>query len=99
MSGLLPPFPVDDSTLDLLEQALDPWSQGDPEAVSSSLWPFLDMISQMAGSDVHAVAEDVGGVKVMRDPRYSEHCLIKALTAEVRRQRAELRRLGAEGTG
>ncbi len=87
MAGDLPPFPVDDATLGLLEQALDPWSHGDPNATSSSLWPFLDMVSEMAGSDLGAVEEEHDGVKVMRDPRYSEHCLIRALVAEIRRLR------------
>lgn len=84
----LPPFPVDEGTLSLLAAAMDPWTHGDPDAVKSSVWPFLEMLSQMAGSDLEAVEEVHEGVKVMRDPRYTEHCVIAALIAEVRRLRA-----------
>jgi hypothetical protein len=70
----LPTFPVDSQTLDLLAQALDPWSNGDPDAASSSLEPFLMMMSQMGGS---------------ADAAYSSHDLIGALVAEVRRLRGE----------
>lgn len=91
----LPDFPVDDATLGMLEAAMDPRSHGDPEATKSSVWPFLDMMSQMGGSDPTAVAEVLddgtdGGpsVVVMRDQHYHENDVIRALIAEVRRLRA-----------
>lgn len=85
----LPPFPVDDATLDLLEHALDPRAHGDPEAESSSVWPLLTMMSELGGSDTTAVEEEVSeGVVVMRDPHYHDHDVIRALVAEVRRLRA-----------
>lgn len=92
----LPPFPVDDATLDLLTAALNPREHGDPEAASSSVWPLLTMLSQLGGSDTDAVAEVVddgsdGGARVvvMRDPEYHEHDVLAALIAEVRRLRAQ----------
>jgi hypothetical protein len=84
----LPPFPVDDATLDLLEHALDPRSHGDPEAASSGVWPLLRMMSELAGSDTEAVEEEHDGVRVMRDPHYHDHDVLRALIAEVRRLRA-----------
>jgi hypothetical protein len=53
----LPPFPVDDQTLDLLEAALNPREHGDPDATTSGVWPLLTFMSQMAGSDTGAVEE------------------------------------------
>jgi hypothetical protein len=91
MTVQLPPFPVDDSTLDLLSAALDPWAHGDPEAKSSSVWDLLKMMSEMAGSDTTAVEETTeSGMHVMRDPHYHDHDVLKALIAEVRRLRVEL---------
>lgn len=91
----LPPFPVDDATLDLLEAAMNPWEHGDPEATQSSVWPLLEMMSQLAGSDPQAVEEVVddgsdGGARivVMRDPVYTDRDVIEALIAEVRRLRS-----------
>jgi hypothetical protein len=91
----LPPFPVDDATLDLLEAAMDPWNHGDPDAETASVWPLLDMVSQLGGSDPTAAERVVddgsdGGptVVVMRDPTYHENDVIRALIAEVRRLRA-----------
>lgn len=81
---MMPPIPLDDGTLGLLEDAL----RIDEEAKSTSLYPFLDMISQLAGSDITAVAEEVDGITVLRDPQYSTHDLIRELVAEVRRLRA-----------
>lgn len=91
MTVELPPFPVDDSTLDLLSTAVDPWGNGDPEATTSSVWDLLKLMSEMAGSDTTAVEEVVSeGVVVMRDPLYHEHDVIRALIGEVRRLRTEL---------
>jgi len=91
----LPPFPVDEATLALLEAAIDPWSHGHPEAERSSLWDLLDLMSELGGSDIRAVAEvhddgtDGGpSITTMRDPRYTDHCVIAALIGEVRRLRA-----------
>jgi hypothetical protein len=101
MSVTLPPFPVDDATLALLEAAIDPWSHGNPDATRSCLWDFLTLMSELGGSDTRAVAEvhddgSDGGASIvtMRDPHYSDHCVIAALIAEVRRLRA-----GATGGG
>lgn len=83
----LPPFPVDDTTLALLMDAIEPPAH--EQAESSSLWPLLDMLSSMAGSDVEAVAEQVDEqTAVMRDPVYTDRCVIRALIVEVRRLRA-----------
>lgn len=91
----LPPFPVDDGTLDLLWTALHPG----PDADRTSLWDFLGLMSEMGGSDTSAIAEVVEeqdealnrpGVYVMRDPQYTDHCVIDALITEVRRLRAIL---------
>ncbi len=84
----LPPFPVDDTTLALIEAAMDPRAHGDPEASQSHLWPLLTMLSQLGGSDTDAVEEELGdNMRVMRDPQYSERCVITALIGEVRRLR------------
>ena len=84
-------FPVDDATLDMLLAAIDPHTHGDPTAQMSSVGKFLDMMSELAGSDIIAVAEQVGDdVTVMRDPRYSEHDVMAALVAEIRRLRGIL---------
>lgn len=91
----LPPFPVDAHTLDLLMAAIDPWGVGgNPDARRSCLSDFLALMSEMGGSDIHAVAEvhddgsDGGPVVVtMRDPQYTDHCVITALVDEVRRLR------------
>jgi hypothetical protein len=86
----LPPFPTDDTTLAMLEAAMDPWNHGHPEAVKSSLWPLLELVSQLAGSDTNAVAEQLGdNMYRMRDPQYTERCVIAALIAEVRRLRGD----------
>jgi len=86
----LPPFPVDDGTLDLLWTALHPG----PEAERSSLGDFLDLMSQLGGSDTNAVAEVLNdgtdgnpAILLMRDPQYSDHCVISALITEIRRLR------------
>jgi hypothetical protein len=88
----LPPFPVDDATLDLCWSALHP----DPEVFASSgVGEFLQFMSEMAGSDVKAVEEVIddgsdGGAEIhmMRDPQYHHNDLIAALIDEIRRLRA-----------
>lgn len=93
--AVLPPFPVDEATLELLEAAMDPWGHGgDPDAVKSSLWDFLQLMSQMGGSDPRAVEEVVDGIYLMRDPLYTDHCVISALIGEVRRLRVALAEAG-----
>lgn len=94
MTAQLPSFPVDDQTLDLLEAALDPRSHGDTDAKTSGVWPLLEFMSQMAGSDTRAVEEILddgsdGGASIvmMRDPQYHDNDVIAALVAEVRRLR------------
>lgn len=83
----LPPFPVDDATLDLLVTAVDPWAAGNPEASRSSLGEFLQFMSQMGGSDTQAVAEVVDGIHMLRDRQYATNDVIEALVDEVRRLR------------
>lgn len=93
MTVTLPPFPVDDSALDMLSTALNPG----PDAERTSLFDLLDLYSELAGSDTTAVDEDDNlnhdgnefhpAVRVMRDPSYSPHDVIAALIAEVRRLR------------
>ena len=92
---VLPPFPVDDTTLDLLEAAINPWKTN-PDAQRSSLWDFLDMMAALGGSDLTAVSEVIdegidgdGAVHVMRDQCYSDHSVILALIDEVRRLRED----------
>lgn len=76
----LPPFPVDDQTLDILAQ---PWG----------LLHAIDMYSRLAGSDPDAVesVDYIAGqeVTVLRDPQYSTQDVIDALSAEIRRLRQE----------
>lgn len=89
----LPPFPVDDGTLDLLSIALDPGE----ESERSSVGDFLEFMSQMGGSDTTAVDSVEWGdplgmdesveIHMMRDAAYHEHDIIRALVAEVRRLR------------
>lgn len=90
--NVLPPFPVDDGTLDLMWAALHPGR----EAERSSLSDFLQLMAQMGGSDPNAVSEVVddgsdGGPKVvvLRDQFYSHHDVVSALIEEVRRLRKE----------
>jgi len=81
----LPPFPVDDGTLDLLWTALHP----DP-AVSerSSVSDLLRMFEEMAGADPTAVEYITdSGLHMMRDPTYHPNDVIAALITEVRRLR------------
>lgn len=86
----LPPFPVDDATLDLLEQAMSPWDHGEPDAECSSVEAVLTLLSELGGSDSTAVEEDLGSHQVMRDPGYHTHNVIAALITEVRRLRREM---------
>ena len=89
MTSRLPPFPVDEQTLSLLETAIDPWSHGNPDAERSSLGDFLNLVSTLGGSDTRAVAEQLDDhTRIMRNPIYTDHCVIQALIAEVRRLRA-----------
>lgn len=79
----LPPFPVDDQTLDLLHTALNPG----PHADRTSVTDLCDLYSRMAGSDPGAVEDTVDGVDVLRDAQYGPHDVIAALLGEVRRLR------------
>ena len=97
---LLPPFPTDTVTLDMLVLALN----GNSE--HSTVTDFLIFMSQMGGSDTDAVesiervagltglaedlvADDDGAIEIhhMRDPQYHEHDVIRALIGEIRRLR------------
>jgi hypothetical protein len=83
----LPAFPVDDSTLDLLHASLFPRSEGE----RSSLYDFLDFMSQLGGSDTGAVKEQLSEhTRLMRDEHYSHYDVIAALVEEIRRLRREL---------
>lgn len=102
----LPPFPVDDATLDMLMAAIDPRSHGDPDAESSSVGNFLVFVSELGGSDTDAVEgvldpgdPDLPGLAgapthLMRDPQYSEHCVMRALVEEIRRLRGRRSTVG-----
>lgn len=89
----LPPFPVDDITLDLLLQAINPWANGNPDAERSSFQEFLDWMSALGGSDIYAVEKRIedenGDIVVMRDQFYSEGSVITALVEEIRKLRLE----------
>jgi len=93
---ILPPFPVDNGTLDLLSKAINPG----PEADRSSVEDLLTLYSQLGGSDTEAVARvldegstDLGlgiagaEIVLMRDPHYHVHDVLTALIAEIRRLR------------
>jgi hypothetical protein len=92
----LPPFPVDDSTLDLLTTALDPG----PDSERTSVADLLNLLSEMGGSDTTAVDSIEWGdplgmgesveIHHMRDPQYTEHDVIRALVTEVRRLLADV---------
>lgn len=79
----LPPFPVDDMSLDLLAQAVGI----DPGAERSSLHATLDMLSTLGGADLNAVEEEHRDIQVMRDAAYSVNDCIAALIEEIRRLR------------
>jgi len=103
VSEELPPFPVDDATLDMLMAAIDPWNHGNPDAKSSSVWPFLAMMSRLGGSDPEAVAEvhddsSDGGASIvtMRDPHYHDNDVAAALISEVRKLRGQRDQVLAE---
>ena len=85
----LPPFPVDDRTLDLLGAALDPRGHGDASAERTCVGDFLRFMSELGGSDTEAVESIEDGIHMMRDPQYHEHDIIGALIEEIRRLRKE----------
>lgn len=91
MTNQLPPFPVDEGTLDLLWLALNPG----PDAERTSVCDFLDLMAEMGGSDITAIEQvlDDGSdgrspTYLMRDQRYHEHNVMSALIEEIRRLRA-----------
>jgi len=110
----LPPFPVDESTLNLIEHAMKgaltyerpdhirydsgddgPWLVG----AEFSLSQLLDFLGGTVGRDpneevIRPADPDrpgIEGAEITYDTRihYTEHSVIKALIAEVRRLRAE----------
>lgn len=86
----LPPFPVDEATLDMLMAAIDPRSAGDTEAESSCVETFLSFMSELAGSDPSAVLDEVDAdiqIRIMRDPIYSPHDVMIAMVNEIRNLR------------
>lgn len=106
----LPPFPVDDFTLDQLEHALNTSievtddGEWKPVGGEFTLSKFLDF---MSGHDPERAtfvgyAGDPAGfgeqvpIYESWDQSYSEHCVIGALVAEVRRLRAAARKAGKQ---
>lgn len=88
MDTQLPPFPVDDTTLDMLEAAIDPRAHGDDMAETSSVLVFLEVMSQLGGADIAVVEEEVGEqLRVMRDAQYGVNDVLTALIGEIRRLR------------
>lgn len=87
MKNLLPPFPVDDVTIDMLSAALDPRAAGDKDAKGSSVEDFLTMMSRLGGSDTDAVDAVVDGIHIMRDQHYHVYSVLMALIEEIRRLR------------
>lgn len=86
---MLPPFPVDDATLDMLEAAIDPRAAGDHTADRSSVGTFLEVMSELGGSDTTAVEEHIDDALVLlRDPQYHVNDVITALIGEIRRLRS-----------
>lgn len=80
----LPPFPVDDGTLDLLWSALG----HEPNAQRTSVSEFLELMSQLGGSDTTAVESVEDGIHLMRDPQYHVNDALAALVVEIRRLRS-----------
>lgn len=104
----LPPFPVDDFTLDQLEHALgtclgDMGEDGNHELVGGefTMSKFLQFMSgydderqTLIGYTDTLPGTDIpidGAVPIYEhwDEAYTEHCVIRALIAEVRRLRAQ----------
>jgi hypothetical protein len=80
----LPPFPVDDQTLDLLTAALD---GAGIEGGRSSVGDLCQLFSELGGADPDAVESVEDGIRIMRDPQYHPNDIIAALIDEVRRLR------------
>lgn len=88
-------FPVDDMTLDLLEQALEGTlvMADDEEPTGSCVGRFLDF---MSGYDPAKVVEIDSVFSEYPDPTYHEHDVIRALIAEVRTLREALESVGGD---
>lgn len=89
----LPPFPTDESTLDLLWTALNPG----PESELTSVLDLLEFMSELGGSDPYAVSEviDDGSahaprIVLGRDPVYSINDVLRALIVALREARAQI---------
>lgn len=91
----LPPFPVDDSTLDLLLTGVTI----DEGAERTSLHETLDLISMLGGSDPAKIVASgfmespLGDGSIvpydeLADQFYSPHDVIRALVLEIRRLRS-----------
>lgn len=85
----LPPFPVDDQALDLIQAAIV-GTEG--EDGRSSVGELCMLYSEMGGSDLRAVESTEDGIDMMRDPQYHPDDIVVALVAEVRRLRAGFKR-------
>jgi hypothetical protein len=82
----LPPFPVDDQTLDLLTAAIN---GARIEGGRSSIGDLCQLYSELGGSDPDAVEAEEDGIAILRDPQYHPNDIIAALVAEVRELRKE----------
>lgn len=80
----LPPFPVDDQTIDLILGA----TTAEPR---SSIGELCTLYSELGGSDTDAIESSEASDReiVMRDPQYHPNDIIIALAKEVRRLRKE----------
>jgi hypothetical protein len=81
----LPPWPVDEQSLELLHRAVRP-----PEdAERSSLGDICHMFSELAGADLKAREPGpwLEGITVYRDPVYHPTDIIAALVEEIWRLR------------
>ena len=84
MPDALPPFPLDDCTLDMLWTAIHP----DPAmSERSSVDDFLDLMAALGGSDLSAVEVHEGDIVIGLHPTYHVNEVLAELIAEVRRLR------------
>jgi len=95
MNRTLPPFPVDDSTLDLLEESFKAAytiaEDGEHQIVGAefNLPRLLDFLSGSDPDRSHLIGYSGDGIPIyeMWDQHYSERDVLIAMVAEVRRLR------------
>lgn len=92
---VLPPFPVDDEALRHLEHALntciDITDEGERKPVGGE-FTLPKLLAFLSGYDPERTTDtgrEIDGIPVFEvwDPQYSEHDVMRALVAEVRRLR------------